>query len=68
MTVATQIQQTIAAAQSVSANLKNFALETQNQDLRHTYNQLAQDMDGIIAKLEGRLDHIQDEEPQYRES
>lgn len=42
MTVQTQMQTAIASAQSVEASLTQFALETQNQDAKQTFQQLAQ--------------------------
>lgn len=67
MTVGTKMQQTIASAEGVVANLKSFSLETQNQSAKQMYNQLATDMENIVTQLKGRLSAIQGEEPQYRQ-
>jgi len=67
MTVGTQLQQTIANAQSVSASLKNFALETQDQQAKQMFNTLAQNMDNIVSQLQSRFDYVSTEEPQYKQ-
>ncbi|MFV9511121.1 DUF1657 domain-containing protein [Tepidibacillus sp. LV47] len=67
MTVGIQLQQTIASAQSVAANLKSFALQTQDQQAKQMFNQLAQNMDNTISALQARLNYITNEEPQYKQ-
>ena len=67
MTVGTQLQQTVAGAQSVAANLKSFALQTQDKQAQQMFNQLAQNMDNTISALQARLNYISNEEPQYKQ-
>ncbi|SFJ15119.1 DUF1657 domain-containing protein [Thermoflavimicrobium dichotomicum] len=67
MTVGTKIQQTIANAEGIVANLKSFALDTNNQQAKQMYNQLAQQMDGIVQQLKSREQQVMSEEPQYNE-
>lgn len=67
MTVGTKIQQTVASAESVSANLKTFALDTDNKQAKQLYNQLAQNMDSIVQQLKSREQQIMTEEPQYNQ-
>lgn len=67
MTVGTKIQQTVASAESVSANLKTFALDTDNKQAKQLYNQLAQNMDSIVQQLKTREQQIMTEEPQYNQ-
>jgi hypothetical protein len=66
MTVGTKIQQTIASAESIVANLKSFALDTNNQQSKQMYNQLAQNMENIVQQLKTREQQVMSEEPQYR--
>ncbi|MGI6035029.1 MAG: DUF1657 domain-containing protein [Limnochordia bacterium] len=66
MTVASRLKQTIAAAEGVGANLKSFSLETDDENMSRAFDDLASEVDDIIAKLKGRLGHVQDQEPQYR--
>jgi protein-tyrosine-phosphatase len=67
MTVGTKIKQTIASAEGVAANLKTFALDTENQQAKQLYNQLAQQMDQVVQQLKSREQQIYAEEPQYRQ-
>lgn len=67
MTIGTKIQQTIASAESVAANLKQFALDTNNQQWKGAFNQLAQNMDAIVQELKEREQQIMSEEPQYKQ-
>lgn len=67
LTVGTQMQQTIASCESALANLKTFALETQDQNVKQMFQQLAEQQKTIVENLNARLQYIQDEEPQYRQ-
>ena len=67
MTVGVKLQQTIASAQTVAANLKSFALDTQDQQAKQLFKQLAQSMDNTVLTLESRLNFVMQQEPQYRQ-
>ena len=67
MTVGTQMQQAIATVQSASASMKTFALETQDQQAKQTFQHLAQTLDSALSTLQGRQQYIEREEPQYKE-
>ncbi len=67
MTVGTQMQQTISSCESALASLKSFALETQDQNMKQTYQQLAEQQQTIVEQLNNRLQYMQQEEPQYKE-
>jgi len=66
MTVGTKIHQCLANAESVAADLKTFALETQNKQAKAEYAQLAQDMDTTVQRLRAQVNRAEQEEPQYR--
>lgn len=66
ITVNTQLQQAIASVQSAAATMKNFALETQDQQAKNTFQQLAQTLDNAVSTLEERRKVIQGQEPQYK--
>ncbi|MGM8214921.1 DUF1657 domain-containing protein [Bacillaceae bacterium W0354] len=66
MTVGTQMQQAIASCQSVLASLNSFALETQDQNAKQMFQNMAQQQQMILDNLNSRLQYIQSEEPQYR--
>lgn len=67
MTVGTKIQQAVASAEGLSADLKTFALDTNNQQAKQMYNQLAQNMDSIVQQLKTREQQVMSEEPQYNQ-
>ncbi|MFD1396577.1 DUF1657 domain-containing protein [Kroppenstedtia eburnea] len=67
MTVGTKIQQTIASAEGVAANLRTFSLDTNNQQAKQMYKQMAQKMDSIVQELKTREQQIMQEEPQYNQ-
>lgn len=66
MTVGTQMQQAIATVQSAAASVKTFALETQDQQAKQTFQQLALTLDSALEALKGRQKYIEQQEPQYR--
>lgn len=68
MTVGVKLQQTIASAESVVSSLKTFALDTQDKSAQQMFNDMAQSQQTIVDNLKGRLDYIQNEEPQYKNS
>lgn len=68
MTVGTQLQQAIAGVQSAAASMKTFALETQDQEAKKTFENLAQTLDSAVDQLEQRHSYILQQEPQYRKN
>ena len=68
MTVGTQMQQAIASVQSAAASMKTFALETQDKQAKHTFENLAKTLDGAVDTLKNRQTYIENQEPQYRQS
>jgi hypothetical protein len=67
MTVGSKMQQTIASAEGVLANLKTFALDTQDQNAKQMFNSLVQTQQTVVESLNSRLQYIQNQEPQYRQ-
>ncbi|MDA8221927.1 DUF1657 domain-containing protein [Desulfosporosinus sp.] len=67
MTVGTQMQQAIATVQNAAATMKTFSLETQDQQAKKTFEQLAQTFDTALNELKGREQYIQNQEPQYKQ-
>ena len=65
MTVISDVKQTIAGLKSAQANLETFALSTENQSAKQTYQTAAQQTQAIIDSLNPRLQEIEQEEPQY---
>ncbi len=66
MTVGTQMQKVIASVVSVASSMKTFALETQDQQAKQTFQQLAQTFDDALNTLQQRATYIEQQEPQYK--
>jgi hypothetical protein len=67
LTVAVKFKQTLAGLKSAQASLETFALDTENQQAKQLYQQMAQQTQSVIDGLEPRLQQIQEEEPQYKQ-
>jgi len=67
MTVVTQMAKAIATVQNAAATMKTFALETEDQEAKQTFQQLAKTFDDALAVLQGRQKYIEKREPQYRQ-
>lgn len=68
MTVQTQIQQALSSAQSVEASLTQFSLETENQEAKQLFQNLAQQQKMIVQQLETRYNQVLQEEPQFNQN
>lgn len=66
MTVINQLKQTISGLKSVQASLEGFALATDNQQAKQTYQSAAQQAQTIIDTLSPRMQEVELEEPQYK--
>ncbi len=67
MTADTQMQQAIAQVQSAAASMKAFAGQTQDQQAKKTFENLAVTLDSAVGELKQRQQYIQGQEPQYRQ-
>ena len=67
MTVGSKLQQTLASAEGVKANLQTFALDTNDQQAKQMYNQLAKDMGNIVNTLQSRVTFVEQQEPSYKQ-
>lgn len=54
MTVATQLEQAIANIQSAAASMKTFAVETEDQQAKQTFQHLAPDPGQCSPDAEGQ--------------
>ena len=66
MTVGSQLKQCIAGVQSAAATMKSFALETQDQEAKKTFEELDQTLDNAVNTLEKRQQYVQGQEPEYK--
>lgn len=68
MTVETEMQQAIASIQSAAATMKTFALETQDEQVKQTFRQIADNLENALMQLQGRQQYIEQQEPQYKQN
>jgi len=61
------MQQAIAGVQSAAATMKTFALQTEDQQAKQTFQQLAQTFDSALETLKQRQQYIEEQEPQYKQ-
>lgn len=67
MTVASQVNQTLAGLKSAQASFETFALGTENQQAKQLYQNAAQQTQTIVDTLTPRVNEIEQEEPQYKQ-
>ncbi|EKP94447.1 Protein of unknown function (DUF1657) [Thermaerobacter subterraneus DSM 13965] len=67
VTVGLKMQQTLASAESILADLKSYQLETQDQQAKQLFRDLANQMEQTVNGLKQRLQQIQQQEPQYKQ-
>ncbi|MEW6065899.1 hypothetical protein P378_13000 [Desulforamulus profundi] len=66
MTVGSKMHQTLASLEGAAANLKTFALDTQDQTAKQMFNDLTGQVETICQTLRDRVNYIEQEEPQYK--
>lgn len=66
MTVGQQMHQTLASLEGATTDMKTYALETQDQTAKQMFSSFAKQLDGICQGLKGRVDYIEQQEPQYK--
>ena len=60
------MHQTLASLEGAAANLKTFALETNDQNAKQMYNDLSGQVETISNSLKGRVNYVEQQEPQYK--
>ena len=65
MPTGTKLETALATAKGLAADMKTFSLDTDNQEAKQMFNQLASTMDGVEKSLQARMDFVKQQEPQY---
>lgn len=68
MTVINKLKQTMSGLKSAQASFEGFALDTDNQQAKQLFQNAAQQTQSIIDSLEPRIQEVEQEEPQYKQS
>lgn len=66
MTIGEKMHMTLASLESAAANMKTFALDTQDQTAKQMFSQYAQQLESICQGMQGRCNYIEQQEPQYK--
>jgi hypothetical protein len=65
MPTGTKLETALASAKGLAADMKTFSLDTDNQEAKQMFNQLANTMDNVAQTIQSRCDFVKQEEPQY---
>lgn len=65
MPTGTKLETALASAKGLAADMKTFSLDTDNQEAKQMFNQLATTMEDVEQQIKSRLDFVKKEEPQY---
>lgn len=65
MTTINKLEQTLASAKGLCADLKTFSLDTNDQQAKQMFSQLSSQMENIAQMIQSRADYVKSEEPQY---
>lgn len=66
MTVGTKMHQTLASLEGAAADLMTYSLETTDQGAKQMFADLNKQLEGICQALKGRVNYIEQQEPQYK--
>jgi len=66
MTIGEKMHQTLSSLESAAANLKTFALDTQDQAAKQMFINMSGQVENICNSLRGRVNYIEQQEPQYK--
>ncbi|QGP90913.1 hypothetical protein MGLY_02260 [Neomoorella glycerini] len=66
MTIGTKMHQTLTSLEGAVADLKSYALETQDKNARKQFTDYANQLENIAQGLKGRVNYLESQEPQYK--
>lgn len=66
MTIGVKLNQVLASLESATAELKTFAMDTQDKNAQKMFSDYAKQLEDIRNGLKGRVNYLEQQEPQYR--
>lgn len=66
MTVGTMMHQTLASLEGAKANMKTFAIQTEDKTAKQMFAQYANQLESICQGMSSRCNYIEQQEPQYK--
>lgn len=68
MTTINKLEKALNDAKGLSSDLKTFSMDTDDQQAKQMFNQLATNLENVAQMLQSRIDYVNSEEPQYLQS
>jgi hypothetical protein len=65
MTVVNKLEQALASAKGLAADLKTFSLDTDDQQAKQMFNSLSSNAENMASMIENRFNYVKTQEPQY---
>ena len=66
MTVGNKMHQALSSLEGVKTDFESFALETDDAQAKHEFNQYAKQLDGVVQGFKQRVNYVEQQEPQYK--
>ncbi|MFW6264711.1 MAG: DUF1657 domain-containing protein [Bacillota bacterium] len=66
MSVGKQLHQTLASLRGAKADLESYSLSTDDKNAQKLYADGCEQLESIINSVEGRVNYVEQEEPQYK--
>ena len=66
MTVGTTMHTTLASLEGAKADMKTFALQTEDKTAQQMFAQYANQLESICQGMSSRCNYIEQQEPQYK--
>lgn len=65
MSTINKLEQALAGVQSLASQMKTFSMDTDNQEAKQMFQQLATNADNMVQTIQSRVNFVKEEEPQY---
>ncbi|MTI59348.1 MAG: DUF1657 domain-containing protein [Firmicutes bacterium] len=65
MSVGKQLHQTLASLRGAKADMETYALSTEDKNAQKMYTDYGQQLENLINGFEGRVNYVEEQEPQY---
>lgn len=67
MTTINKLEQALASAKGLAADLKTFSMDTDDKNAKQMFNMLSTNADNMAQMLQNRVNFVKSEEPQYNQ-
>ncbi|WIV13811.1 DUF1657 domain-containing protein [Proteiniborus sp. MB09-C3] len=67
MTTINKLEQALASAKGLAADLKTFSLDTDDKNAKQMFNMLSTNAENMAQMLQNRVNFVKSEEPQYNQ-